>query len=208
MSAGPESGAIPISSMKAAILVVVLFAAVATWLVLRVRQHSVKAAEPAHHLGSDRTNAGRELRLMMLNSAPKELGATPTREYPRIYGLLMDWPLGDQIATVFATSTGAASLYTTAAFGILGGEAHEAVRNAAAKFVRAADRYLEAAIPTTEFPYPAEDRVRFYLLTFEGVRFIDTELAAMSNSGTQFAVLFGNGQEVLTKLRIASEKRQ
>src|SRR5215475_5597920 len=64
-------------------------------------------------------DAGRALRQMMLTSPQEKSREKPSKEFPRIYGVLMDWPMSEQIATVFATSTGAASLYTTSTFGIL-----------------------------------------------------------------------------------------
>lgn len=151
---------------------------------------------------------GRALRLMMLTTRPSKTGDKPTPEFPRIYGVLMDWPLDKQIATVFATSQGSASLYTTSTFGILGGEGHEAVRNAAKEFVRSADRHFDLSTATTEFPYPANDRVRFYFLTFGGVRVIDTDLATINRRTNLFTGLFGLGQDVLTQLRLATEERR
>jgi len=153
-------------------------------------------------------DAGRALREMMLSTPAKKTGAKPTKEFPRIYGVLMDWPIGEQTATVFSTSAGAASLYTTSTFGILGGEAHETVRKAAMNFVRAADRCFDGSTQTMEFPYPTGDRVRFYFLTFDGVRVIDTDMASIKNRTSKCAELFGLGQAVLTELRLVTEKRQ
>ena len=62
---------------------------------------------------------------MMLTTPPVRTGEKPTKEFPRVYGILMDWPVGEQTATVFSSSSGAASLYTTSTFGIIGGEGHE-----------------------------------------------------------------------------------
>src|SRR5690349_4680714 len=87
---------------------------------------------------AESAEAGRGLRQMMLSTPAAKFGVAPTAEFPRVYGVLMDWPIGDQTATVFSTSSGAASLYTTSTFGIIGGEGHEAVRAAAMRFVRAA----------------------------------------------------------------------
>ena len=153
-------------------------------------------------------DAGRDLRMMMLTTSPEKTGEKPTKEFPRIYGVLMDWPIGEQTATVFSTSTGAASLYTTSTFGILGGEAHETVRTAAMSFVRAADRFFDASTAATEYPYPTADRVRFYFLTFGGVRVIDTDLASITRRTSNYAELFGLGQAVLTELRLVTEKHQ
>jgi hypothetical protein len=145
---------------------------------------------------------------MMLTTPPKDIGARPTKEFPRIYAVLIDWPLREElIATVFSSSSGAASLYTTSTFGIIGGEGHATVRAAAKALVRASDRYFTAASPTTEFPYPREGHVRFYFLTFDGVRVIDTDMATITNGTSKYAALFELGQAVLTELRLVTEKR-
>lgn len=151
-------------------------------------------------------DAGRGLRLMMLNTDPKEAGVKPSKEFPRIYGVLMDWPIGEQTATILSTSTGAASVYTTSTFGIIGGESHVAVREAAMNFVKGANRYYDASVPTTKFPYPAADRVRFYFLTYEGVRVIETDLGPLSQGTSEYEELFGLGQRVLSELRKVAEK--
>lgn len=153
-------------------------------------------------------NAGRDLRKMALTTPPEKFGIKPTKEFPRVYGVLMDWPIGDVTATVFSSSAGAASLYTTATFGIIGGEGHESVRKAAIKFVSAADRLFDLATPTTEYPYPAANHVRFYLLTFDGVRVVDTDLASIENGTSKYGEFFGLGQDVLTELRLVTEKGQ
>lgn len=153
-------------------------------------------------------DAGRALRMMMLSTPAEKTGEKPTKEFPRVYAILMDWPVGEQTATVFSSSTGAASLYTTSTFGIIGGESHETVRTAAMNFVRAADRFFDASTPTSEYPYPADDHVRFYFLTFGGVRVIDTDLASINNRTSKYAELFGLGQAVLTELRLITEKRK
>jgi hypothetical protein len=151
-------------------------------------------------------DVGKELRRMMLTLPPQETGITPTKEFPRVYGILMDFPISELTATGLSTSTGAASLYTTSTFGIFGGEGHQSVRTAARKFVRAADRFYDASAPTAEYPYPAADRVHFYLLTFNGVRVIDTDFASASNGKSKYAELLQLGNTVLTELRLVSEK--
>jgi hypothetical protein len=142
---------------------------------------------------------------MMLKLPPEEVDIKPSKEFPKIYGVLMDWPLTEQTATIFSASDGSASLYTTSTFGILGGQNHASVRTAAKKFVKAAGAFYDEATPTKDYPYPAADRVRFYLLTFDGVRVIDTDLASINNGSSKYRNLFGLGQDVLTELRHISE---
>jgi hypothetical protein len=153
-------------------------------------------------------DAGRALREMMLTTAPKKTGEKPSKEFPRLYGVLMDWPISEQIATVFATSAGAASLYTTSTFGIIGGEGHETVRVAARNFVRAADQYFDSSTPTVDYSYPTGDRVRFYFLTFGGVRVIETDFRSIADGTNKHREFFGLGQDVLTQLRLVSEKHE
>ena len=194
--------------MKEAVIIVVILMVVGSWLTIRTRAETPKPRDQSIKPKNDPANVGRDLRLMMLTTPEAKMGAKPTKEFPRIYGLLMDWPITKHTATVFSTSAGGASLYTTSTFGIIGGEGHETVRTAAMSFVRAADRFFDASTPTTEYPYPTDDRVRFYFLTFNGVRVIDTDLATITNRTSKYSELFGLGQAVLTELRLVTEKRQ
>jgi hypothetical protein len=195
--------------MKLTVITVLLILVFGSWFVLRARAKGAHNDEkPAMSNLSKKapTDAGRELRLMMLRMPPQEMGVAPSNDFPRVYGVLMDWPVGDQTATIFSTSTGSASLYTTSSFGIIGGEGHASVRAASAAFVKAAGRFYEEAASTLEYPYPAGDKVRFYLLTFQGVRVIETEMPSVTRGVGPYAELFGLGQSVMTELRLSTEK--
>jgi hypothetical protein len=48
----------------------------------------------------------RELRLKMLTTSPAEFGQKPTPEYPRAYGVLMDWPVETGTVSVVSLSSG------------------------------------------------------------------------------------------------------
>lgn len=142
----------------------------------------------------------------MLTTPPSEVGIQPTTRYPRVYGVFMDWPLGDYTATVVSLCDGNASLYTTSTFGVIGGAAHESVRAAASSFVRAAERHHDEAVLTKEYPYPAPGRVRFYLACFDGVRVIETDADALTRGADKCSDLWTEGQRVLTELRLVTEK--
>lgn len=171
---------------------------------------SSKAQSQTPDAAKDPASAGRELRQMMLTSKPAEHGFKPSKDFPRVYGILMDFPIGKgtHTATIFAASDGSASLYTTSTFGVIGGVGHAAVRAAAVHFVRAADRLFDTAKLTTAYPYPAPDHLRFYLLTYEGVRVIETDMASAADGKSQYSEFFNLGQEVLTQLRLVTEKSE
>lgn len=124
-------------------------------------------------------DAGRQLRMMMLTTSAKGVSIQPTKSFPRVFGVLMDWPLGPQTVTVVSLCDGTASICTTSTFGVIGGIGHESVRSAAVQFVSAAEKHHDSAAPTKEYPYPKPGRVRFYLVCFDGVRVIDEDEVAL-----------------------------
>ena len=152
--------------------------------------------------------AMRDLRVAFLSSSATSMGFQPTREYPRVFGVAMDWPIGEHTATIVTALDGSASLYTTATFGIIGGSAaHETVRAAAQRFVKAAASHHDEAAPTSNYTYPSKSKVRFYLRTFDGARLIETESASVYSTSGQYSPLFRAGQAVVTELRRVTERK-
>ena len=163
--------------------------------------------QPSHHEQKpDPADAMRQLRHRTLTAKPAEFGIQETEEFPKVYGALAEFPIGDSTATIVSLCDGNASLYTTSTFGVIGGQSHETVRNAATAFVKATQAYCDDATTTTDFPYPKSDRVRFYLLTFSGTRFIDTDLASIEAGSNKYSGLFEKANDVLTQLRLMAEQ--
>jgi hypothetical protein len=153
----------------------------------------------------DPANAGRELRKLMLSSSPADFSLKPSKEFPLVYGVVMDWPLNDYVVTVTSFSSGDASLYTTTKFGILGGVGHERVRAAAIRLVREAAPLAAQAKPATDQSYPPSNKIRFHLLTFRGVKTIEDEHSAVENGKSKLSAIFVRAQDVLTELRRVTE---
>ena len=166
------------------------------------------SAPPQSDTAKKNAEAMRGLREMMLTTPAEKLGIQRTNDFPRTCGALMDWPLGDgNIVSVVGLCDGNASLYTTSTFGIIGGVGHESVRRAAANFVRVADKFYADSVPTTDHSYPAGNRAKFFLVTFDGVRFIDADFDLVANGKSKFSELFNEGQKLLTELRLTVEKK-
>ena len=150
----------------------------------------------------------RQLRLKMLTTPAAALGIKPSQAFPRTYGVLMDWPLErGHVATVVGLCDGNASVYTTGTFGVIGGVGHEAVRSAAMSFVKAGDDQFADAAPTSDYPYAQPGRVRFYLVSFDGVGVIDADLKLVTSGKHKCRVLYGEGQRVMTELRLTTQKQ-
>ena len=156
----------------------------------------------------DSAQAMRELRITFLSASAASLGFKPSKEYPRVFGVVMDWPVDNTTATIVSALNGSASLYTTATFGIIGGANHESVRIAAQRFVRSAETYHDEAVPTAAFPYPGKGKVRFYLRTFQDVRVIEADAMSLYSSSGRYSGLFRAGQAVLTELRKVVEAKR
>jgi len=142
------------------------------------------------------------LRRMVLSTPPSKLGFSSDSDFPTVYGVLTDWDIGGTIATVMSMRNGTASLYTTSTFGVIGGEQHEKVRQAAARYVQQAEQYVEASEAVTDFAYPADGQVYYYLLTYEGVRLCIGDEAAIETGSDPTRPLFEAAQDVLTELRL------
>jgi len=157
----------------------------------------------------DPKDAGRALRQMFLTTSAAKAGIQPSEDYPRIWGVAIDWPIGDgHIATVVSLSDGSASVYTTGTVGVIGGIGRQTVRAAAKNLVREADRYFSDSSPTGDLSYPSRDHVRFFLATFGGLRLIETDLASLNERRSKYSSLFNAGQDVMTQLRLVWEKEK
>jgi len=167
-----------------------------------------KATQSRSDLEKQNSEAMRGLREMMLTNSATKLGIQKSDDFPRVYGVLMDWPLGDgNIISVVGLCDGNASLYTTSTFGIIGGFGHETVRQAAKKFVKLADSFYTDSVPATDHSYPTGNNVKFYLVTFEGLRVIDSDMDTITSRKTKLTELFNEGQNLLTELRLCMDKK-
>lgn len=142
---------------------------------------------------------------MALTTPPGELGFAPDAEYPTVYGVLVDWPIDGDVVTIVALRGGTASLYTTFAFQVIGGEAHARVRKVAERCVAVAANYAASGEPVTDYPYPESGRVYFYLLTYDGVRRSVGYEAAIERGSDPTSELFAAAQDVMTELRLTVE---
>lgn len=169
---------------------------------------------------------------MALSLPAAERGARPTRERPHCHGVLLEWNVDETTtgasnpsavtASVWAGWDGAAgergtgadaagsftaSLYTNAAFGIVGGEHHPEVRTAAGASVALAQSYWERGEPVAEFDYPRGSTVNVYLVGYAEVRRLQGDFDELCEDGEGHPLLplFDGMQQVLYLLRTAVE---
>ena len=74
-------------------------------------------------------------------------------------------------------------------------------------FVGCAKQHLGLALPTTDYSYPDHGHVRFFFVTPSGVRSVTFPAAESQKEGTDAHDLYARGQEVLTELRLITQKK-
>lgn len=148
-----------------------------------------------------------DLRKMALTTSAAKLKFRPDRAFPTTFGVVIDFPVGDQTATILALRDGTTSLYTTGTFGVLGGGAHPTVRKASLDLIKSASPHWRGAKPTQSTAYPTGDHVRFYLLGYHGVRMVETSMQSLRDPSNPYSPLWIAANRVLTELRSASKGR-
>jgi hypothetical protein len=147
--------------------------------------------------------AMKRLRERLLTSSAEELGLSGKDAKAKVYGILMEIGFSSGASTVVSIGDGTASLYTSTGGGVLGGYS---ARKEAKRFVAQAAKHLAGMKSTKSFPYPQAGRIKFYVLTREGVYTDEADENQLVGGQHALSPLFFAGNDVLTGLRIASER--
>ncbi|THD67406.1 hypothetical protein E7Z59_07020 [Robertkochia marina] len=147
------------------------------------------------------------LREMALYVTAEQLGIETPEGETKVYGIVMDWDLGDRIATVSAYETGDASMYLSSGGGVIGGGQHENVRQAVSPYIQLGQEFLSKSEQTKSTPLPDKGCVRFYFLTNNGTYYAQETLKNIENENSDWLKLFEEANKVLTELRLTSEQK-
>jgi hypothetical protein len=148
-----------------------------------------------------------ELRSMVLNLKPKDIGLTKDNFPHPVYALLMETGFPEGSYTLSSVADGSTSLYFSTGGGIIGGGEHENVRKASSHLLSGAQHYYEKAIKVTAFPKPTAGKVIFYFITFDGIRSYTALEDDLGNEKDELSQLFFAAHNVITELRNIEEKR-
>ena len=143
-----------------------------------------------------------DLRDMALSATPTQLQLSLPSDQIKVFGVVMDWDLGEGVATFISFETGDASMYLSSGGGMIGGSGHENVVNGAKAFVTKAQAYLDRTTKIETTPLPDKDCVRFYFLTNKGKFTAQEQLQNFDNNTSMWLPLFLEGNKVITELRL------
>jgi hypothetical protein len=123
-----------------------------------------------------------------------------------VYCILMEMGFEKGTITLMASVFGDASLYYETGGGVLGGIGHETVRKAASEMNVEANKFITQCSPVNIFPLPERDHVVFYIITKKGVFSMQFSINELEQKKNPFWPLYYAGQEVITQLRLVTEK--
>ena len=146
------------------------------------------------------------LRQQALSTSRTGIGiAAPSPETPA-WGVLMETGYDSVTVTLFALSDGTTSLYFSNGGGVIGGQSHEAVRSANRAFLVEANHSLQYLTPSETFPIPETAQTIFYVLTDSGILTGGALENDLGYGKHPLSSLFHAGHEVISQLRLISEK--
>ena len=140
------------------------------------------------------------LRNMALNSMPGAIIANVPHGEVFVYGVLMDWDMGDDMVTLAAQITGEANLYVKSGGGFIGAGRHIAVSEAAQAFVRSSHSFLQYAFPATATPLPGKNCIKFYFLTNNGKYAATDDVKNMDGRASQLLPLFEGARALIAEM--------
>lgn len=147
----------------------------------------------------------RDLRHQVLTIKPSEIGLSQATS-SEVWGVLMETGYPEAVATLVTMADGTVSLYFSNGGGIIGVGEHEGPRKARESLLSAAQKYIEHAKQTNDFPLPKEGNTRFYFLTYDGVFTAEHKEDDLGNERLPLSPLFFEAHEVISQARIVDDQ--
>ena len=172
----------------------------------KLTEHQVQDTEQLRKVDPN-NNPYTDLRKLAFSATPEQIGIQIPADQTKIYGVIMDWDVGEGTATLVAFLSGDASLYLSSGGGVIGGSGHDNVKQAAAAFITEAGKYLSETIKTDSTPLPDKDGVKFYFLTNKGKFVGQEEMKNFENNSSQWLDLFEEGNKLITEIRLTADMK-
>ena len=125
-----------------------------------------------------------------------------------VWAVLMETGHDGAAVTVVAIAEGTASLYFSNGGGMIGLGEHANVRPACLSMVAESKKYIKKMKKTKSFPLPKKGETIFYVVTQDGTYTYKAKEDDLGNKRDELFPFFYKGQELITQMRIADEKRE
>jgi hypothetical protein len=177
--------------------VIILYNILAVTIQTNKKNNRIRLSNKKNENDMDNPYVG--LRKMAFDMSFQQLGLTLNDS--DIYGVILDWDIGDGIVTLVAYKTGDASLYFSSGGGVIGGGQNHYICSAAKKFVKEATVYFNESKVIYATPLPDKNSIRFYFLTAKGKHCIHEQLKNIRNKTSAYYDYFGIANDLITELR-------
>jgi len=177
------------------IILILLQACVIVYFIRRSKRPKLVAPS----VPDDNTYEG--IRRFALNVTAGQLKLTIPPADTFVYGVVMDWNMGETTVTLAAYITGAANMYFSTGGGITGAGKNPVVGEVAVEFVIAAQSFINRAAATTITELPAPGTVKFYLLTNKYVYAAQEQVEYLDDNSSPWLSLFEKGNQVIIEMR-------
>lgn len=152
----------------------------------------------------DSASQGAAMRQMVLALAPEEIGLTADGGR-QVWGVVMDTAMADGgWHTLVALADGTTSLYTSAAFGIIGAGTHESVRVASVALLELVEQRLDLFAPDPDDAVPRPGTVAIRALTFDGRRAVVAPESDLGHGRHLASPVFHAVHEVIAQTRLVT----
>lgn len=152
------------------------------------------------------TEMSDELRAMVLNLNPKDVGITKDNFPYSVFAIVMEVGVAKGSYTLSSIADGSTSLYFSTGGGIIGGGEHKNVYEASMHLLSGAEHFHHLAKSVTSFPKPTEGNVIFYFITFDGVKSYQVKEEDLGNRNDDLSGLFFAAHNVIGALRNIEEQ--
>lgn len=142
-----------------------------------------------------------DLRKMVLELDPEDIGLSRDRFKHPVWGLLMETGFDEGYITLISLAEGTTSLYFSNGGGIIGAGEHRSVRDAAGYFLSGAQYFFDKATAVDSYPAPAAGEVKFYFLAFDGIYAYTAPEQRLGEGKDILSNLFFAGHELIGEVR-------
>lgn len=155
---------------------------------------------------NENKEATADLRNKVFNLNPSEIGLSKKSFGHPVWGMVMETGFPEGSFTLVAIADGTTSLYFSNGGGIIGGGEHEAVREVSGYYLTGAQHFYKKGNEVSKFPAPSNGEVKFYFLTYDGVRMYSAPEEKLGNEKDELSNLFFAAHGVISELRKIEEK--
>ena len=147
-----------------------------------------------------------DLRKMVLETKPTDIGLKPSDAQMTVLGLLMETGYPEAVVTLVAIADGTVSIYFSNGGGIIGLGPHEGPWRASEALLKLAPQFLKFCQPASSFPLPKPSNTRFYVLTNKGIVTAEVKEVDLVYGRHGLSPLFHKGHELISEIRVVDEK--